>query len=103
MALADAAAIPEVFITAFDALVVQGGLTSGRTALVHAGASGVGTAAIQMATAIGARIVVTASAGKVEACRDLGADLVVDYSPRGLRGRGADAFTGGAASTWCST
>ena len=49
VALADAAAIPEVFITAFDALVAQGGLTAGRTALVHAGASGVGTAAIQIA------------------------------------------------------
>src|SRR4051812_38381684 len=44
--LADAAAIPEVFLTAWDALVVQGGLTAGRLALVHAGASGVGTAAI---------------------------------------------------------
>jgi NADPH:quinone reductase-like Zn-dependent oxidoreductase len=46
--LADAAAIPEVFITAWDALVVQGGLTCGRWALVHAAASGVGTAAIQL-------------------------------------------------------
>jgi putative PIG3 family NAD(P)H quinone oxidoreductase len=79
VALADAAAIPEAFITAFDALVVQGGLTSGRTALVHAGASGVGTAAIQIAKAIGAFVVVTASAGKGDACRDLGADAVVDY------------------------
>jgi NADPH2:quinone reductase len=77
--LADAAAIPEVWITAFDALVVQSGLTSGLTALVHAGASGVGTAAIQIAKAIGARIAVTASAGKVQACQDLGADLVIDY------------------------
>jgi NADPH:quinone reductase-like Zn-dependent oxidoreductase len=47
--LADAAAIPEVYLTAWDALVVQGGLTSGRWALVHAGASGVGTAAIKLA------------------------------------------------------
>jgi putative PIG3 family NAD(P)H quinone oxidoreductase len=77
--LADAAAIPEVFITAFDALVAQGGLTAGRTALVHAGASGVGTASIQIAKAMGATIVVTASAGKVDACRGLGADHVVDY------------------------
>jgi putative PIG3 family NAD(P)H quinone oxidoreductase len=77
--LADAAAIPEVFITAFDALVAQGGLTSGRTALVHAGASGVGTAAIQIAKAIGATVIVTTSTGKVGACRDLGADVVVDY------------------------
>jgi NADPH:quinone reductase-like Zn-dependent oxidoreductase len=77
----DAAAIPEVFLTAWDALVVQGGLTAGRWALVHAGASGVGTAAIQIATAIGARIAVTCSAGKVEACAALGADLVLERSP----------------------
>ncbi|MDH3682989.1 MAG: zinc-binding dehydrogenase, partial [Acidimicrobiia bacterium] len=78
VAVADAAAIPEVFLTAFDALVVQGGLTSGRWALVHAGGSGVGTAAIQIAKAIGARIVVTASASKLDRCRDLGADVAVD-------------------------
>ena len=76
----DAAAIPEVWITAFDALVVQGGLTSGRVALVHAGASGVGTAAIQLCRAIGARVIVTASAGKLAACRDLGANLAIDYA-----------------------
>jgi putative PIG3 family NAD(P)H quinone oxidoreductase len=79
--LADAAAVPEVFLTAWDALIVQGGLTSGRWALVHAGASGVGTAAIQIVKAIGARIAVTCSAGKVEACRALGADLVLERSP----------------------
>lgn len=74
----DAAAIPEVFLTAWDALVVQGGLTSGRLALVHAGASGVGTAAIQLAKAIGAFVAVTASAGKLDACRALGADITID-------------------------
>ena len=79
--LVQAAAIPEVFLTAWDALVVQGGLTSGRWALVHAGASGVGTAAIQIAKAIGARTAVTCSAGKVAACRDLGADMVLQRSP----------------------
>lgn len=81
VALADAAAIPEVFLTAWDALVVQGGLTSGRWALVHAGASGVGTAAIQVVKAIGARIAVTCSAGKADACRALGADVVLERSP----------------------
>ena len=80
MSLSDAAAIPEVFITAWDALVLQGGLKPGQTALVHAGASGVGTAAIQICRAIGARIVVTCSTNKVQACRDLGAHLVVDYT-----------------------
>lgn len=79
--LSDAAAIAEVFLTAWDALVVQGGLTSGRWGLIHAGASGVGTAGIQIATAIGARIAVTCSAGKADACRELGADLVLERSP----------------------
>ena len=79
VSLADAAAIPEVFITAWDALVVQGGLTSGRWALVHAGASGVGTAAVQICKALGAHVVATCSAGKVAAVKALGADVVVDY------------------------
>jgi len=91
----DAAAIPEVWITAFDALVVQGGLTSGRTALVHAGASGVGTAAIQICKAIGSRVIVTASAGKLDACRALGADLAIDYASQDFAAECA-SFTNGA-------
>jgi NADPH:quinone reductase-like Zn-dependent oxidoreductase len=79
--VADAAAIPEVFLTAWDALVVQGGLTSGRWSLVHAGASGVGTASIQIAKVIAARIAVTCSAAKMELCRSLGADAVFERSP----------------------
>ncbi|MFM7252785.1 MAG: NAD(P)H-quinone oxidoreductase [Ilumatobacteraceae bacterium] len=79
--LREAAAIPEVFLTARDALVVQGGLTSGRWALVHAGASGVGTASIQLARAVGARVAVTCSPGKAAACSGLGADLVLARSP----------------------
>ena len=98
--LVDAAAIPEVFITAYDALVIQGGLTAGRTALVHAGASGVGTAAIQICRALGAQVIVTASSGKVTACRALGADLAIDYSTDDFveavklhtGGRGADVI-----------
>jgi NADPH2:quinone reductase len=95
VASADAAAIPEVFLTAWDALVVQGGLTSGRWALVHAGASGVGTAGIQVAKAIGARIAVTCSAGKVDACRELGADVVLERSPADWLGELTDAVPGG--------
>ncbi|MGB0114039.1 MAG: NAD(P)H-quinone oxidoreductase [Ilumatobacteraceae bacterium] len=95
IASSDAAAIPEVFLTAWDALVVQGGLTSGRWALVHAGASGVGTAGIQIAKAIGARIAVTCSAGKMAACRDLGADLVIERSPSDWLGELQDAVPGG--------
>lgn len=99
MPLADAAAIPEVFITAWDALVLQGGLQPGGTALVHAGASGVGTAAIQICRAIGARIVVTCSGArggvdKVQACRDLGASLVVDYTTQDFAKEVADYTNG---------
>lgn len=79
IAVADAAAIPEVGITAHDALVVQGGLRSGGWALVHAGASGVGSMAVQIVKAMGARVVTTTSTGKVDAVRALGADVVVDY------------------------
>lgn len=95
VALVDAAAIPEVFLTAWDALVLQGGLTSGRWALVHAGASGVGTAAIQIAKAIGARIAVTCSAPKADACRALGADLVLERSPHDWAADAAGAVPAG--------
>lgn len=94
--LADAAAIAEVFLTAWDALVVQGGLTSGRWALVHAGASGVGTAGIQIAKAIGARIAVTCSAGKADACRQLGADVVLERSPHDWLSEFKQQVPGGA-------
>lgn len=87
LGIADAGAFPEVYITAWDALVRQGGLTSGRWALVHAGASGVGTASIQIAKALGARIAVTASAGKHEVCNALGADVVIDYTTEDFAAR----------------
>ncbi len=95
MALEEAAAVPEVFLTAWDALVLQGGLTSGRWALVHAGASGVGTAAIQIAKAIGARIAVTCSAGKAQLCRELGADVVLERSPSDWLAAATAAVPGG--------
>ena len=92
--LEDAAAIPEVFLTAFDAMVVQGGLASGRWALVHAGGSGVGTAAIQIAKAMGARIAVTASAGKIARCLELGADAAIDYRSESFADRVAELTEG---------
>ncbi len=95
LSLEEAAAVPEVFLTAWDALVLQGGLTSGRWALVHAGASGVGTASIQIAKAIGARIAVTCSAGKAELCRSLGADVVIDRSPNDWLAQASAAVPGG--------
>jgi len=84
-----------VFMTAHDALVTQGGLTTGGRALVHAGASGVGTAAIQIAGAIGAQIAVTCSTGKIDACSDLGADLVIDYTSSDFA-EAVSEWTGGA-------
>ena len=92
--LEDAGAVPEVFLTAWDALVLQGGLTAGRVALVHAGASGVGTAAIQIARAIGARVITTASAGKVDACRALGAHVAGDYGTEDFVAAVADDTAG---------
>jgi putative PIG3 family NAD(P)H quinone oxidoreductase len=99
MSLVDAAAIPEVFITAWDALVLQGGLKSGGAALVHAGASGVGTAAIQICRAMGAQIIVTCSGArggidKMQACRNLGASLVVDYTAQDFAKAVADYTNG---------
>jgi NADPH:quinone reductase-like Zn-dependent oxidoreductase len=84
-----------VYLTAWDALVLQGGLTSGRWALVHAGASGVGTAAIQIAKAIGARVAVTCSAGKMAACTALGADVVIERSPHDWLADAKAAVPGG--------
>ena len=75
----EAAAIPEVFLTAYQALVWLGELKQGEDVLIHAGASGVGTAAIQLACEIGARVWVTASKPKHELCLSLGASGAIDY------------------------
>lgn len=75
-----AAAIPEAFQTAYLNLFTLGKLKRGESVLVHAGASGVGTAAIQLARAAGARVFVTAgSEDKLKFCRELGADVAIDY------------------------
>ncbi|WP_413063985.1 NAD(P)H-quinone oxidoreductase [Siminovitchia sp. 179-K 8D1 HS] len=76
----EGAAIPEVFLTAYLNLFEAGKLESGQTVLIHAGASGVGTAAIQLAREAGAQIIATAgSKKKLEICRSLGAGTVIDY------------------------
>jgi putative PIG3 family NAD(P)H quinone oxidoreductase len=77
---AQGAAIPEVWLTAFLNLFIEGGLQPGERVLLHAGGSGVGTAGIQMAHAHGAGVFVTAgTASKLAACRELGADLTINY------------------------
>jgi putative PIG3 family NAD(P)H quinone oxidoreductase len=76
-----AAAIPEVFLTVFLNLFQLAALEPGGSALVHGGGSGIGTAAIQLVKSAGGAIAVTAgSAAKCERCRELGADLAVDYN-----------------------
>ena len=79
LSFGQAAAIPEVFLTAYQVLVYLGEVKANHTVLIHAGASGVGTAAIQMVRQLGAQCMVTASAGKHELCLQLGANLAVDY------------------------
>jgi NADPH:quinone reductase len=81
VSLADAGSIPEVWITAFDALVAQGGLTSGGAVLIHAGGSGVGTAAIQIAKSFGATVIVTV---------DYATDDFVEVAREATGGRGVD-------------
>lgn len=79
MSFETAAAIPEVFLTAYQALQWLAKLENGEKILIHAGASGVGSAAIQIAKEMGAEVFVTASAGKHEHCLALGASKAIDY------------------------
>src|SRR5699024_10568557 len=76
----EAAAIPEVFLTAYQTLFWIGNLHAGETVLIHAGGSGVGTAAIQLAKQIGANVITTAgSKEKLDFCKFLGADHGINY------------------------
>jgi putative PIG3 family NAD(P)H quinone oxidoreductase len=76
----DAAALPEVTCTVWNNVFMIARLARGETLLVHGGSSGIGTMAIQLARALGARVAVTAgSAEKLARCRELGADILVNY------------------------
>lgn len=95
MTFEEAAAIPEVFYTAFVNLFLEAGLEKGQRVLIHAGASGVGTAAIQLARVEGAVVWVTVgSAEKAKRCRALGAQHAINYKTEDFAGRLA-AETGG--------
>ena len=75
-----ASSLPECFLTAFVNIYIEAGLESGEVILVHGGASGIGTAAIQLASVTGNPVIVTASSlEKVTACTNLGADLAINY------------------------
>jgi putative PIG3 family NAD(P)H quinone oxidoreductase len=78
--LVEAAALPEVACTVWANVFMAAGLRPGEVLLAHGGSSGIGTMAIQLARELGARVAVTAgSADKLEACRSLGADILVNY------------------------
>ncbi len=80
LSMTEAAAIPETFFTVWHNVFERGALKPGETLLVHGGSSGIGTAAIQLAHELGARVITTAgSAEKCEACRTLGADVAINY------------------------
>ncbi len=99
--LHDAAALPEVACTVWSNLIMAAHLAPGEVLLVHGGASGVGSHAIQVAKQLGAVVAVTAgSAAKLDLCRELGADIAINYRDddfvehirRATEGRGADVI-----------
>lgn len=101
VSLADAAGLPEVVCTVWSNVFMTANLQPGETLLVHGGSSGIGTMAIQLAKALGARVAVTAgTAEKLDACRALGADVAISYKDEDFvervrqetDGRGADVI-----------
>jgi putative PIG3 family NAD(P)H quinone oxidoreductase len=97
--LVTAAGLPEVACTVWSNVVAAGHLEHGETFLVQGGTSGIGTHAIQVAKALGARVAATASPQRAGRCRELGADIVIDYNddvPAELKkatgGHGADVI-----------
>jgi NADPH2:quinone reductase len=80
LSMIEAAAVPETFFTVWHNVYERGALKAGETLLVHGGTSGIGTTAIMLGKAFGARVIVTAgSEEKCEACRKLGADVAINY------------------------
>ena len=98
VSLEDAAALPEVVSTVWSNVFMTANLLPGQTLLVHGGSSGIGTMAIQLAREVGAHVAVTAgSAEKLEACRALGAEVLVNYREEDFVER-VRAATGGAGA-----
>ncbi|MCV6986523.1 NAD(P)H-quinone oxidoreductase [Mycobacterium shinjukuense] len=92
----DAAALPEVACTVWSNLVMTARLGPGQVVLIHGGASGVGSHAIQVSRALGARVAATAGSGeKLDLCRDLGAQITVNYRDEDFVAR-LKEHTGGA-------
>ncbi|MBW9089651.1 NAD(P)H-quinone oxidoreductase [Rhizobium wenxiniae] len=80
MSFVEAGAFPETYFTVWSNVFERAGLKRGETLLIHGGTSGIGTTALKLAKAFGAKVIVTAgSAEKCQACLDLGADAAIDY------------------------
>jgi NADPH:quinone reductase len=101
LSMVEAAAIPETFFTVWYNVFERGKLAAGETLLVHGGSSGIGSTAIQLGKAFGARVITTAGTPeKCAACRKLGADLAIDYKTQDFvaltkeatEGRGAEVI-----------
>jgi NADPH2:quinone reductase len=98
--LADAAALPEVACTVWSNLVLTAGLRAGQVLLIHGGASGVGSHAIQVARALHARVAVTAgSPEKLALCSELGAEITISYRDEDFVARLREATDGAGADT----
>ncbi|WP_406366707.1 NAD(P)H-quinone oxidoreductase [Streptomyces sp. NBC_01546] len=96
--LVTAAALPEVVATVWSNVFMVAGLRPGETLLVHGGASGIGTMAIQLAKAVGATVAVTAGGPeKLARCKELGADILIDYREQDFVAE-LRAATGGAGA-----
>ncbi|MEU9731022.1 NAD(P)H-quinone oxidoreductase [Streptomyces sp. NPDC048002] len=96
--LVRAAALPEVVCTVWSNVFMIAHLRPGETLLVHGGSSGIGTMAIQLAKAVGAKVAVTAgSRAKLERCAELGADILVDYKEQDFVEEVAKATDGAGA------
>lgn len=79
ISMEEAGSLPLVALTAWQALVERGNVQPGQKVLIHAGAGGVGSIAIQLAKHLGATVATTASAGNLDFVRELGADIAIDY------------------------
>jgi NADPH2:quinone reductase len=98
LSMVEAAAVPETFFTVWHNVFERGGLKSGETLLLHGGTSGIGTTAIQLAKARGARVIATAGSDeKCAACRKLGADIAVNYKNQDFVAETKAAFDGHGA------
>lgn len=90
LTMVEAASIPLVGLTAWQALIEKANLQKGQKVLIHAGSGGVGTLAIQLANHVGATVATTTSAGNIEWVRALGADIVIDYRKQDFQRELAD-------------